>query len=231
MTAPSAGGVDPSTERRIQMHLGLIRRSALVVATLMLGLPALAAPRGAKALARAQDLGSSSSSKIMNVSVWLKMHQTDVLQQTVAAQQDATSSSFQQWTDSGAVAAKFAPTAAEVQTVQSFLSSRGLKVTGVGPQNAFVSATGTAAQVQSAFGVQMHDFRLGGQTFSANTAKPALPASVKPFVAFVGGLNDFRPHPMNVRPTDPDNQGNIVRTKLSAAPNGLFFSASCFRAP
>jgi len=213
------------------MQLGFIRRPLAILATLLLALPALAAPRGAKGLSRAQDLGASNSSKVMNISVWLKMHQPDVLAQTVSAQQDAASASFQQWTDSGAVNAKFAPTAAEVREVQSFLSSRGLKVTGIGPQNAFVSATGTAAQVQSAFGVQMHDFRLAGQTFSSNTTKPSLPASVKPLVSFVGGLNDFRPHPMNRWASDPDGPGRFVGTKLSAAPNGLIFSASCFRAP
>src|SRR5262249_30780086 len=111
------------------------RRPVIVLVSLLLGLPALAAPAGARRpAARAQDLGATSSSKTLSISVWLKMHQPDVLQQTVQAQQDATSAGFQQWSSAGAINAAHSPTAAEVAAVTSFLTSRGLRVTGVGPQ-------------------------------------------------------------------------------------------------
>ena len=212
------------------MRVGFIGRSAIVC--LLTGVAAFAAPTGTRSrptprAARAVDLGATSSSKVVTITAWLRMHQGSALEQTVQSQQDPASAGFEKWSDDSALDAAYAPTAAEVATVRSYLAASGLTVTGVGPHNLFVSARGTAAQVQAALGVELHDFRRAGSTYSASTAKPSLPSNLQSVVAFVGGLNEVRPQPMNARPFDPD--GNFTRRALTARPGGLFFSASCFR--
>lgn len=212
------------------MRVGFIGRWAVVLVSSSLAVPAFAAgSRTGRStmLSRAVDLGATNSSRTVTVTVWLRMHQGDVLEQTVQAQHDPASASFGKWSDPSAVAAAHAPSASEAATVRDFLSSSGLTVTGIGPRNLFVSASGSAAQVQAALGVKLRDYRLGGRTFYSNTAKPSLPSNVQPLVAYVGGLSDFRPNPMNVRPVE--RGGNPARALVSAAPNGLVFSASCFR--
>jgi hypothetical protein len=108
--------------------------------------------------------------------VWLKMHNSGALEDTVQALHDPASARFQAWASDAAIDAAHAPTAAEVATVSRFLSSAGLTVTGVGPHNLFVSARGTAAQVQAALKVELREFALGDRTFFANTAAPSLPS-------------------------------------------------------
>jgi len=214
------------------MRVGFIGRSAIVIVCLFSGLPAFAAPTGTRSRpvprsARASDLGATSSSKVVTITAWLRMHQGGALEQTVQAQQDPASAGFEKWSDDATLDAAYAPTAAEVANVRSYLAANGLTVTAVGPHNMFVSARGTAAQVQAALNVELHDFRRGTSTYSASTSKPTLPAGLQSVVSFVGGLSEVRPQPMNARPFDPD--GNFTRRALTARPGGLFFSASCFR--
>jgi subtilase family serine protease len=210
------------------MRIGTYRRAAIVLCSL-LAIPAPAAARGGapRFTSRATDLGATSSSRIVPVTVWLKMHDTGALEDTVQALHDPASPRFQAWASDAAIDAAHAPTAAEVATVSRFLSSAGLTVTGVGPHNLFVSARGTAAQVQAALKVELREFALGDRTFFANTAAPSLPSHVQPLVAYVGGLTNHGPRPMHVRPVVASEGRTIA--PLVANPNGLFFSASCFR--
>jgi subtilase family serine protease len=217
------------------MRTGPIGRLVAVVVLLLPAVGALAAspparPKTPPALAsQAVDLGITSSARVLTVSAWLRMRQTDELGQAVQAQQDPRSATFQRWADPRAVEAAYAPTADAVAKVSAFLASRGLTVTEVGPQNLFVRARGTAAQVQAAFDVELHDFRLGTSSYVASTSEPSVPSDLQGTVAFIGGLSDRRAKPMNVRPIDPG--GRYAPALLTANPNGLFFSASCFRSP
>jgi len=213
------------------MRMGFISRKAVVLATVLAAAPAFAATsaRGpATKVPRAVDLGITNSSKLVTITAWLRMHDGARLEQTVRDQQNPSSPKFGRFSG-GAALASHAPTAAEAATVSAYLASTGLKVTGLGPNNLFVTARGTASQVQAALNTELHDFRLGARSFSSNTTRPVLPAQIQSLVSFIGGLNDLRPRPMNVRPVDPE--GKSVRQQLSANPNGLLFSASCFRSP
>ena len=210
------------------MHVGTRWRRALVLVALSLCSPALASARSAlKKIPGARDLGKVSASKPVNITVWLRMHEGSALEQRVQAVHDPSSAQYQQWSSS--VFAANAPSATEAQSVSDFLRSQGLKISGVGPNNLYVRASGSAAQVQSALKSELHDVQVGTRTFQANLAGPTLPGSVQALVSHVGGLDDLRPQPRNVRPFDPD--GRYAPTRLSASPHGLLFSAGCFRKP
>src|SRR5262249_11661509 len=183
---------------------------------------------GLKKIPGARDLGKTSSSKMVTVSFWLRMHQPDAVAQKAQAVHDPSSGQYQQWSASAFSAAN-SPTASEAKTVSDFLRAQGFKVLGVGPNNLYVQATGTAAQVQSALKADLHDIQVGAQTLQANFAGPALPPNIQALVAHVGGLDELRAKPMNLRPIDPD--GKYAPVRLSAAPHGLVFSAGCFRKP
>jgi subtilase family serine protease len=181
-----------------------------------------------KIISGATDLGATASSRVVPLTVWLRMHDSAGLAATAQAMHDPGLASFQQFATPAAVASHHAPTTAEAAAVSQFLSGRGLTVTGVGANNLFVSAVGTAAQVQAALGVQLHDFQRGDHAFFANTSKPVLPASVQSLVRFVDGLTNHGAKPMNVRAHA--FEGGAPPMAL-ANPDGLFFSASCFRPP
>ncbi|HXY41718.1 MAG TPA: S53 family peptidase [Vicinamibacteria bacterium] len=211
--------------------MGFAVRSAVVLASLSplvaFAAPPLAGGGLASRLPRAVDLGATSPSKVVTITAWLRMHQADALEQGLQAMHDPSSAGFHRWADARALA-RHAPTAAEAATVGDFLKSAGLMVTGVGPNNLFVTAQGTVAQVQAALAVELHDFRMGSRTFHAQTGRPSLPSNLQPLVAHVGGLTDIRPEPMHVRPVDPDGHP-AAKVPLAGNPQGLAFSAGCFR--
>ncbi len=195
---------------------------------------------GASALtSRATDLGPVSRSSPVQITVWLKPHDNAGLEQTLSAQRDGSAA----WLTEDQIQARFAPAPGDVAAVSSFLKSEGLTVTGVGPHNLFVKAEGSAAIVQSAFKVEMHQYSLQGKTFRANTANPTLPDRLAPLVASIGGLSDHGANPNVVRPathvrathggTHPsDAEGAKPKPiRIDAKANGLVFSAQCFYPP
>jgi subtilase family serine protease len=211
-------------------------RIAIVVVSSFAATAALAEPSTTlsnhvpKFISHATDRGPTNASGVVHVTVWLKTPDSKSLEQVVAAQHDPASPSYHRWLSEAEINAAHAPSGEGVAALSSFLSSHGLSVTGVGPHNMFVSASGSVAQVQSTFQTAIHDFAFKGRTYHANTSGPSLPAQLAPLVTAVGGLTNFGPRPMIVRPVDPDGVAPPP-VPLAAAPNGAFFSAECFRPP
>ena len=85
--------------------------------------------------------------------------------------------------------ARYSPTDADVGAVRTWLVERGLRITGVSPDRAIVSAEATTAVAERAFAVTVNDYVAGKRTFFANDAAPTVPADSR--VRWVTGLDDF----------------------------------------
>ena len=107
--------------------------------------------------------------------------------------------------------ARFAPTAAQVSKVKKFLGGQGLRVTSVAQGNAWVTASGTAAQINKAFGVTLRTYQWQGRKLKAPDRSVSVPTSVRSVVAGVTGLDDGlllrRP---NATPTVPGPAGQRI---------------------
>jgi kumamolisin len=95
--------------------------------------------------------------------------------------------------------ARFAPTRSQVATVTGFLRSEGITVASVSSNRTVVDATGTAANVERAFGSSMgryHD-RSTGRNYVANDRVLSVPSSVRADVLGIVGLDShyLRHHP------------------------------------
>jgi len=191
-------------------------------------------------LSRAADLGPMSSTDPIELTVWLRLRDSDGLERTLAAQRTSGAG----WLSEQQIDQLHAPAVADVAAVSSFLKAKGLTVTGVGPQDLFVKAKGTVASVNAAFQVQLHQYTFRGTTFHASSVKPTLPAGIAPLVVSVGGLSDLRATPMiaalhlssgaksNVKhPSDALGEPWTVVPVTSAGPDGLVYSAQCFYPP
>lgn len=113
----------------------------------------------------------------------------DALKAEVASLSDPTSATYQHWLTTAQYDARYAPTKASADAVSSFLSSKGLSVTGVEAHRRYVIATGTAAQLGTAFGVSLGSYRHDGQTVTAPGSAVVLPASIGANVLTVTGLD------------------------------------------
>jgi len=125
--------------------------------------------------------------------------QMKALQQLVAQQQDRKSANYHKWITPAQWADRFGLSVADMAKITSWLKAQGF--TGISPANGrnWVSFTGTAAQVQSALGSEIHKYEVNGETHYANASVPQIPAGLAGIVVGFRGLDDFQPRPHNVR--------------------------------
>jgi subtilase family serine protease len=181
----------------------------------------------------AMNLRPEEPSKIVEVSIWLNLHDRAGLDALVRNLYDPNSSNYRHWLKSSEIAVRFAPTLAEVGTVREFFESHHLKVVGIGPDNFYVRAQGTVADVESAFHVQLNDYQVGDQLLRANSNDPYVEGPAAFLVQAVSGLDTggFE-HPVAMRTLGLGLASN--RTDFSAAApvaDSNFFQSVCFTGP
>jgi hypothetical protein len=72
-------------------------------------------------VARATDMGPEDSSKMVTVTLWLRMHNTDALDAVVQQLYDPSSSNYHHWLTQAEFNASYAPKAEEAAAVRKFL--------------------------------------------------------------------------------------------------------------
>jgi subtilase family serine protease len=181
----------------------------------------------------AKNLGTEDPSKIIGVSIWLNLHDRAGLDALVRNLYNPDSANYRHWLKSSDIADRFAPTAAEARIVREFFESHNLKVVSVGPNNFYVRAQGTAADVESAFHVELNYYQVGSQVLRANASDPYVDGAAASFVQTVSGLDSggFE-HPLAVRSRgfpSSSNQANL--SKAASAADSDFFQSVCFTGP
>src|SRR5271169_4760058 len=126
--------------------------------------------------------------------------QQQALDQLLAQQQDRSSPNFQKWLTPEQYAERFGLSQNDVKKITAWLKSQGFTVLSVARGRNSVVFSATAAQIQSAFGTEIHNYDVNGEKHIANSTQVSIPAALRGIVTGVRGLNDFRPKPMYVRP-------------------------------
>jgi subtilase family serine protease len=143
---------------------------------------AATATRGLTTLQNVSDLGPLSASAQITVRLGLQLRNADALKSAVA--HGVTVSD-------GAFLSSYAPAPAQVSAVEAYLRSKGFSNIVAEPNNLLISATGTAAQTQSAFDTTLHSFSQNGKNVYANVAPAFVPKELAGVVIAVLGLNDI----------------------------------------
>jgi hypothetical protein len=103
------------------------------------------------------------------------------------------SSLYHRYLAKGQFARLFGASGATIANVVSGLRSLGLRPGAVASDHLSIPVTATAAQVQSAFGVTLANFRVNGKVAYSNTSAPRLPVSIAGSVQDILGLDDTTP--------------------------------------
>jgi subtilase family serine protease len=140
-------------------------------------------------LSAARLVGAVPAAQQVTVGVVLSNPNSQAEDAYLAQLYDPNSSLYQQFLDPDTFNQHFGVSATTVQATQSWLSGAGLQVSSVEGATTYLLASGTAAQVSSAFGTPLNTYSAGGRTFYANAVAPAVPASLP--IATVLGLNDY----------------------------------------
>ena len=157
-------------------------------------------------LGHAQPLGHADAKSAVTARVYLAPRGGfDALKAAATAVSTPGNASYKQFVTPAGYQAEFGTTNATVSTVQAWLKSAGLKVTGIESHNLYVSISGTVAAAQKAFGSSIDRFRHDGQTVQAPASSLTVPASIASSVLTVTGLDTtaHRAAPTNVTDDPP----------------------------
>jgi subtilase family serine protease len=122
------------------------------------------------------------------------------LDQLLAQQQDRSSSNYHKWLTPEQYADHFGLSQNDLNKITAWLTSQGFTVLSVPRGRNSVIFGGTAAEIQSCFGTEIHRYEVNGEMHIANSIPLSVPAALSGVVTGVRGLSDFLPKPMYVRP-------------------------------
>lgn len=210
-----------------------------VVATLIAGvaLPALAASgqfiahNTPRYVSTAKNLGTVDASKTIEVSIWLQPHNRAEMDALARQMYDRTSANYRHFLNRAQIAARFAPTTEEAKTVQQFFESHNLSVVRVGPENFYVRARGTVADVETAFHVQLNNYQVRDKVIRANDRDPYVDGAAAPLVRAIAGLDTGEyEHPLMARGANLPQSAAAAVSPASLTASS-FFSSDCFPGP
>lgn len=135
---------------------------------------------------------------------------------------DPHSSSYHQYLTPEQFRQQFAPTGSQVAQVQNWLTSQGFSLVYTPANNHYVSAEGTVAQAQAAFGADFGMYRAKGLTLRSPSTDVSIPTSVADLVTGVMGLDESA---IFVRPTHVvDNNAPPGAGFRNAPPLSLYWA-------
>jgi subtilase family serine protease len=200
-----------------------------ISASVVLGNPSAISGNTPGFLAKATDLGSVDPNTVISVTVWLKLHNENQLDNLVAQQHQRGSKQYHKWISQDQFNTSFGPTSQELNSVQNYLNAKGLSTVFVAENNMFVKVQGTVANIQNAFHVQIHNYKFSGQTYRSNKADPSVNDASGAHIATITGMDDYGFQPHVAQPTEGDGTPFPSRPLNTVAPSGLFFEAHPFR--
>jgi subtilase family serine protease len=163
--------------------------------------------------------GSVPATQTMTVGVFLS-NPNQAAEDAYAKQlYDPSSPNYGNYLDPDTFNSQFGVPAANTQAAQAWLQGAGLTVTPLAGATNYVLATGSAAQVEAAFGTPINNYTANGRSFYANTLAPKVPASLG--ISNVFGLNNWNKFSIpRVQATGPmtttavPTSGNVPKTGL-----------------
>lgn len=114
----------------------------------------------------------------------------------IAAQQDPPGSPlYHKWLTQEEFGAPFGLADPDIAKVRAWLEQQGFTVNSVSPSKSHITFSGTIAQIEAAFGAELHYYNVGGKKHFAPSADFAIPAALSSVVQAVTNLSSFKPHP------------------------------------
>jgi len=122
--------------------------------------------------------------------------QEAALQALLDEQQDKSSANFHTWLTPEQFGKQFGPADADIQTLTQWLKAKGFTDIKVGAGQTVIEFSGNVANVRNAFHTQIHRYLVNGEEHLANSSDPQIPEALKPAVAGIASLHDFRKKPL-----------------------------------
>jgi subtilase family serine protease len=147
----------------------------------------------------ANDMGAVSSNMPLHgiaIAFSRTPAQQSALDQLAAAQQNPAAPEYHHWLTPSQYGSRFGVADADIAVVKAWLEQQGFAVDSVSSGRNRINFSGTAGQVQTAFGASLHNYKSSGETTShfAPSADLSIPSALAGVVQGIGNLSDYRPH-------------------------------------
>ncbi len=147
------------------------------------------------------DLGRADGSlKLENITLMFAF--TESRQAALTAllddQQNPSSPGFHRWLTPEQFAGQFGLSRNDLNKVVAWLEGQGFTVTWKARSRTWVSFSGTASQVQTAFETEIHNFSFHDATYYANATEPSVPSALAGVVLAIHGLDNYPLKPAGV---------------------------------
>jgi subtilase family serine protease len=135
-------------------------------------------------------VSAANSSDNVGFRVYLGWNNPSAVEALAQAVSNPQSSSYRQYLTSAQFRQQFAPSQAQVNAVRTWLTGQGFNVVYTPMNNHYISAEGTIAQAQAAFGASFGMYKIQGLTVRSPSSDVSIPASLASIVTGVVGLDD-----------------------------------------
>jgi len=178
-------------------------RLAVALASIGAASLAAAAPQTSTSVAVLPALGHSTlvgpapAGQILHLNICLKEANPGALQAFVDDVSNPQSAHYRQFLNPTDLGEQFGQPQTVMNQVVAFLNSYGMKVTLKAGDNMHVTADGTVAQAEAAFGTKINDYHSndpaekGNVDFFAYSNSPQMPSNLAPLVDHIGGLQSW----------------------------------------
>ena len=158
---------------------------------------------------QARQVGAPSSAARISFNVILSLRNPAQAGRLAADVSDPHSASYGHYLSPAQFNARYAPTSAQVHSVESFLASSGLSVSAVAQGNRWVSASGTVSQVEHAFGTSLKTYSYRGRNLRASTGNLSVPTDIAGVISGVLGVSQTASvhHPASITPDNTASTG------------------------
>ena len=129
--------------------------------------------------------------------------QEEAVQKLIDALHDPDSPEYHRWLSADEFGDRFGIADEDMDKVEHWLRSHGLKVNLVYPSEMVIDFSGTAEQVGRAFGTEIHNLEVRGVQHTGNIKDQQIPAALASMVVGVVSLHDFRPRSMHIMRSSP----------------------------
>jgi len=121
--------------------------------------------------------------------------QNAALEALLEQQQNPASPDYHKWLRPEDFGDRFGLSSNDIDQIVSWLRDQGFTVDEIGKARRWVTFSGSAQQVETAFQTSIHQYAIDGDVFYANIADPAIPSAFSDVILGFRALNNFRLKP------------------------------------
>ncbi len=159
-------------------------------------------------------VGPTPTNTNLSLVVTLQPRDPAALTAAVQATSDPASPDYRHFLTPAQFASRFGPTSATIHAVGDVLKSDGLEVGQPSATGLSIPVSGTVGQVQSAFSIQISNYRLAsGRMGHYAEARPQLPSNVASSVEGILGLDTLNPPQPTDEPAPPVLPGSKIKSE------------------